>query len=529
MSYKPVIISFFLMVEYSELDSSLFSNAEKYWLAQAVTGMLAADGSIDLRERPFFSEVLKWMESEEHSNKLLGLLKMQEIPEWPELTISKERAVILLRYLARAMVANRQVSKTEIALFRRAANWVGLSKNEADQILLDSRDYLDSGQPNLAIVTFTEFTVVPVRELTKSECVFSFHRPIIKGALLSIKLAKISRLEEYYSSIYSNCSGVSRDPFDRQRYLISAKFQQIPDKRHGLPQFLEPKSDLVKDDSPKKYGAIETDNKSLSGQNVACFVCGEKRLSFWTLRPNTMKVEANLFGVPLYFEPYPGFKHCDFSKLDVNVCPRCFFSSNRLQDFQQYAEEKPQFNKNAFEKIWKNHCPKIKKTINNLPKNFDSEERTLEQTILSYEIAIETQQVLNKLTDSKEYLWVIALLQLKLSEALMQGGDVAAAEMHLRNVDDLLEPLQNNYEGERSIQLITLLFLIRSYFGNDSGAEVCGNMLYKFHQLQDHTLVHSRMLKEATEIIKYFQDQSGLEQTSLSGFYLPDFKRGLIY
>ena len=92
----------------------------------------------------------------------------------------------------------------------------------------------------LAIFTSIEFSVVPVRELIKSKCTFSFHRTILKGAFLKIKLGKISRNEENYSPICSNYSVARRYHLDNQRFLISIKFQQNSDLRQAVPQFLDP-------------------------------------------------------------------------------------------------------------------------------------------------------------------------------------------------------------------------------------------------------------------------------------------------
>ena len=53
--------------------------------------MLAADGRIDPPERRYFSEVLNWTETVVQSKKLVGLVKIQEAPDWHELVISNKK------------------------------------------------------------------------------------------------------------------------------------------------------------------------------------------------------------------------------------------------------------------------------------------------------------------------------------------------------------------------------------------------------------------------------------------------------
>lgn len=149
-----------------------------------------------------------------------------------------------------------------------------------------------------------------------------------------------------------------------------------------------------------------------------------------------MKIEPNLCGTPLYLEPYPRQKFCDFAKREVTVCHSCFLSIGRI-DLQQHPDESPYFNKDAFIEIWNNQCPEFKKTINNLPINFALEERTFEQILLYYDIAIETHQVL-KQVDGSRYLCETAMMNLKHQEMRMNSGDQQAAKMNLKSVESIL-------------------------------------------------------------------------------------------
>ncbi len=516
------------MVDDLNLNPENFSSDEKYWLGQALTGLLAADGRLDPPERPFFSKVLKWMDTKEQTQKLMGLVKMQETPEWPKVSMEKEKALSCLKFMAQAMVANQALTKAELAFFNRIASWVGIVKDEYKKLLLYVRDCMEAGQPSLGVITSTEFTIVPCRELTRHDCAFSFHRAIMNGAFLTVELGKTTRQMEFNTALYTNCISISKDPLDSSRFLIRVEFQQPPDVRHGVLQFLEP--ERYKDKNiPAGYGAIETENRSLVGEKVSCFACGEKELPFWLMKPNTMKLKPNLFGVPHYLEPFPTYELCDFSKLEVTVCPKCFFSSYRIEDFQRRPEDKVPFDKGTFLSGWKEQCPDLKKQINDLPKNFGSEERTLEQTLLSYEIAIETHSVLKSCGNPKEHQWHIAMLKLRQAELNMTAKNKDAANKNLLNVENLLEPMQKHFENERAITVLTLLFLIRTYFRNNAGSEECKSKILQFSEIPDPASLHNRALREANQVIKYVQEnRQKISRKAMDSFIVNDLRRDLI-
>ena len=93
----------------------------------------------------------------------------------------------------------------------------------------------------------------------------------------------------------------------------------------------------------------------------------------------------------------------------------------------------------------------------------------------------------------------------------------------------MLDPWRKYFAEQRSIQIITLYFLYRTYSGNFSGTEECRNLLYKYHQILGSTLQHNRRLKKAGIITKYVHDQrQKINRKTLIGFHMPELKRELI-
>ena len=93
----------------------------------------------------------------------------------------------------------------------------------------------------------------------------------------------------------------------------------------------------------------------------------------------------------------------------------------------------------------------------------------------------------------------------------------------------MLDPWRKYFAEQRSIQIITLYFLYRTYSGNFSGTEECRNLLYKLHQIPGSTLQHNRRLKKTGIITKYVHDQrQKINRKTLIGFHMPELKRELI-
>ena len=93
----------------------------------------------------------------------------------------------------------------------------------------------------------------------------------------------------------------------------------------------------------------------------------------------------------------------------------------------------------------------------------------------------------------------------------------------------MLDPWRKYFAEQRSIQIITLYFLYRTYSGNFSGTEECRNLLYIYHQIPGSTLQHNRRLKKAGIITKYVHDQrQKINRKTLIGFHMPELKRELI-
>ena len=215
-------------------------------------------------------------------------------------------------------------------------------------------------------------------------------------------------------------TGVIETNSEGHLLLYNHQAQQMLEEKHGIPDLLKPPSQST--DQFLEYGDIPSPSRSLKLKLVGCPLCEETRLPFWSLKPRAIRESRNVFGFPVYHSPYPGFEECDFHRLRVTVCPRCFYASSRIEDFIVQAGEPFQKDRVVIRKLWDHSCPELKKTLNELPSRFGTHSRTNDEAVLSYKIAIQSLAIMDKLQPDQDTKLELLTLGLLCSEKLEKLG-----------------------------------------------------------------------------------------------------------
>lgn len=253
---------------------------------------------------------------------------------------------------------------------------------------------------------------------------------------------------------------------------VTLKFKGMVGANHGLVQFLHAqKARLNTVVTPK----IESNNNSLRLEKVSCFLCGEGNIIFRSLYGRTMTTKTNIFGVPEYLEAYPGKDFCDFNLIRVVACPKCYFASNDISEFRRHDNEGsvrlPRFDAQSISKHWMSGISERKKLVSHNWSEFFTEQRPLQQAIVSYELAIVSGDAIFKSSEGKSarlrnynpvrkvvfYLFILA-------ELLMLTGK---KEKAVEKIEDALKRLETVFmylEHEPSIRAAYLLGMLNLYF-----------------------------------------------------------------
>ena len=180
-------------------------------------------------------------------------------------------------------------------------------------------------------------------------------------------------------------------PSKQQGYFIlGLEFGSKPRENHGVTELLVgPRSQTAKQ--------LKCQNKSLIGHYVECFACGQKNIPQYSLRSKAVHVQNNIFDIPTYGEPAPGFDSMDYNLLYLTICPNCHFTAPADEFFKFSEEDEPYhhtFPAKNFSERWAEVQAELSEDYEKLKDGIEGEKRSVEQAFLSYELATRTFQTL---------------------------------------------------------------------------------------------------------------------------------------
>jgi len=439
-------------------DAGKMSSAEQVWFARAIAGMIVSDGHVDQSELDFLREAISFLKDQTEVGNLMKIVKSNEAPKLQVMKMDPKQAFIILKYLAMLIVADGKLSVNEVTFFQYVGKRLGFSSAILTKLWKTARAQLEKTKPRAKILVGEDEYERPLLELTDTRCVIRNNRAVIPGALVSIHLEKPDEFGEHYISFSGKVVGQRQDKWDENNYLIRIEFQQKLADAHGVLQILHPERYQSKGDE-----RLEATLSSLIGKYVACFGCGKDNLPFWKLRSRCMVTENNLFGIPKYIKPARDVDFCDYNLLEVTTCPHCGFSSNSMKLFKIPDAFDVPFDTGAFRKGWEEKIQPLKEKMQGMLEGFTSEERTLDQSLLSYDLGIATYEHLittQKDEERPDYSRKIASFYMIQAEILMENGQRDKALANLQKAVDTLSPVFEELDGVSSLRACSLIFTI---------------------------------------------------------------------
>jgi len=231
----------------------------------------------------------------------------------------------------------------------------------------------------------------------------------------------------------------------------------------------------------------------LLGYYLTCRVCGENNIPFWHLRARTLHSKTNLFGIPVYDKAIGEREFCNYNLFQISICPSCLFASNQIDCFQR--QDKPvgvsEFDPRKFSAKWQPVLQKRKKLVGKDDSWLYSNDRGVPQAIVSYQLAVETHELLGQFCDDAElanHQRKVVSFMLTQAELLMSKGERADAEKLLQIVKEKLEMIFPNLEKEAGIRAAQLFIMISLYFKDYDNIGEYLNYLNNYSKL--HTVAH---------------------------------------
>ncbi|MBF0287634.1 MAG: chemotaxis protein CheX [SAR324 cluster bacterium] len=250
---------------------------------------------------------------------------------------------------------------------------------------------------------------------------------------------------------------------------------------------------------------LKDTNSSLVSIKLQSFV-GEEQPEFqgYFLKPNSQIMKPSFFLIPEYVAPTEGNEQCNFTALEVNVCPETFFASNSVTCFK-YGNNisNPLLEDMTLKSSLVPALLEMKDKGITIPKSMYSVGRSVENAILSYNLAMRTSECLYKF-DSQKFTDELA----KIGEYALKAALLSKLIKSVDREKEFLRLAHSTYRkslptasGESFFRYCFRLVTLSIYLENESAAKEEIGAMVKYFRMHNSEIKQ----EEAPRIKRYLQ------------------------
>ncbi|MBU3917897.1 TerB family tellurite resistance protein [bacterium] len=438
----------------------------KEWFARAVVGMIWADGHIDKAEIEYLKEVIGFIGDQKLVQSMMKMVKGNQVPPLTPIKVENQQAVSILKHLTSISIVDEELAPEEEQYLKHAASLLKLPNEISEKFLGLAKKRLKNDRLKAQLIVGGDTIDVLCFGGSETECLFFSNRKINPKGRITIKLIRSEKGRQeagIYQPIAAEAVWCRAVKSPLGNFIVKASFKHILREDHGS-DLLVPKTGIEIKPQP-----LIPANSSLRGFMVQCKVCGKRNIPFRQLKTKCVNTKNNMFGIPVYVNAVSGKVFCDFNLIQVTVCPQCYFSSNQRTCFQRQDKdpEVASFDIKLFSGGWQQTIAERGKLVGDNKEWLTAEERTPEQAIVSYRLAINTHDQLATICDIRDQVEhqrkSISFL-LTQAELLMNKNSRELAEKNLKIAEMRLNSIFPNLEKEGGIRAAFLLIMIKIYF-----------------------------------------------------------------
>jgi len=502
-------------------DVSVLSDEEKLWFAQAIAGMVIADGRVDNAEVEFVKAAIGFLSNREDAASIMAVIKQNKIPTLGVSKIESKASFVMLKYLAEIMVADHRLSESEVLFFNQVGKLLGFSPTILERLWKTARQELEKDLPRGVIdVEGGGRSKIILLNMTNKHFSFRLHRAVTPNCRIVLHVAKPDG--SFWNPVQCCMTRQHLEKIEAETYLITASYEQPIAEIHGIPQILDPEKYVSKEDitlHPKK--------SSLLGRYMKCFVCGTGNIPFYQLRIRSMVTKPNIFGVVTYVKSADNLDFCDFNLLDVKVCPECGFASKKHEHFQANSNDQPPFDVERFKAGWDQKIQPLLQKLKPEQERCCSEDRPAELAVLANDMGVVSlSQIAEIATDPEQkyaLLREIASLHMVQAELYMEQKQKATAEAELRIAQKIGSTIFENLDGVPSLHTALLLFRIAIYFKETQDAGQIMRFTDNYNKdgrLAEGSEEHKAYLVTKNTIQNTYDDRELIDRKKMTSFFL---------
>jgi len=335
-----------------------------------------------------------------------------------------------------------------------------------------------------------------------------------------------------FKPIKSTIESYTHKKSDPTVFYVKIKFNNAVKVNQGVVQLIQLRKNTkeIKEDA-----SIPVCKNSLRVVSVSCRMCSQKRIPFLVLQSRSMLTKANIFEVPSYVEAIPGRDFCDYNLIRVTVCPSCYFASSYEIDFEKESGKKNQlkapFNKEAIVEQWMKSTSERKKLVETNLTGFFDENRNLKQALISYDLAIMTNDAIFKVEEVKDIrrrnyntARKSIFYQMFKAELLMANNQPGEAQKLLKEAAFRLEEIFPYLNNEPCIRAGFLLGMLNLYFEEYRKVGQYLTFLKSFNQddiLNEGSEEYKTLMTNSKKLDEAFQNRAEYSKSKLTRFQKP--------
>ena len=304
-------------------------------------------------------------------------------------------------------------------------------------------------------------------------------------------------------------------------FILGLEFGSKPRENHRIKELLVgPRSSALESMSCK--------NTSLMGHYAECYACGELNIPQYSLKKKAVHVQNNIFGIPTYGEPVPGLDPIDYNRLCLTICPNCHFTGPGDEFFKFSKEDEPPFPVASFSKRWAEVQAELTEKYEATKEGINGEERSVEQALLSYELATRTFQTLCEVNPSNgAFPGLLAMIRARHAQFCMtypvesqEKGKERAHELLIEAQTDLDESF-GKLDEMQSLLAAQLLIAISIYFKD---IDVTGKYMKFLDQFDsrekpdENSQIGKTLLQVRTTVDELYQNRHEYHKDQLKTF-----------
>lgn len=149
---------------------SALSADGRLWVATAIAGMICADGHVDDSEIQYLREIIQFLESKEHINEVISMVKRKERPILKSLKLEREQAFEILKLLTSLAATDTKLAQSEAKFLKYAGSKLGFDPAFSNRMMKWAVQRIQADKMEKELWEVAKVTVANYTDMLGTSC-----------------------------------------------------------------------------------------------------------------------------------------------------------------------------------------------------------------------------------------------------------------------------------------------------------------------------------------------------------------------